>query len=340
VVGDTVYFTTESGDVIARRRTTGDAIWSTRIAGEQIGGGNVIARKGVVVVSTSYETVGLRSSTGAILWRYSAPLDTTGANQPYYAGVVLGNRLDADDANVYIPAWGASVGAVNLQTGQVQWVWQPHPVPVFRSGAEGVRISGDTLFVTAWHYVNELGGQSEPWLVTLDRRTGRELSRVVLPAYASGVLIRGAPAVSGNLVIVAPTGGREWAIDRTSGQIVWSFTPQTQTASVSQPEVWGDTVYHYGGDMQVYALAAVDGRVLWHTPIQGMAIADLLATSQYLYVTNGPDLLILNRHTGQLVTQNSVPHSADGIFGSAAVADNNGRIFITTSSGAECLQEP
>lgn len=70
----------------------------------------------------------------------------------------------------------------------------------------GARVSGDTVFATVWHSLDQNGLRSEPWLVVLDRRSGRELWRTVLPSVLAGVLIEGAPTLYRNLAIVAIRG--------------------------------------------------------------------------------------------------------------------------------------
>src|SRR5689334_3920907 len=155
-LGNVVFFGTGDGKVVARNRSDGSAAW-TAIAGAPVLGARLVARSGVVVASLIQSTVGVNAVDGGVLWTYAAPLDTIGSNT--LPGQVQGNRLDADDQSVFIPAWGASVSAVDLKTGTVRWVWQPGPAPtdtstsgLFRSGASGVRVSGDTVYATAWHF--------------------------------------------------------------------------------------------------------------------------------------------------------------------------------------------
>ena len=78
VLGDAVFFGTGDGNIIARKKATGEPIWTSKIANEMISGANMVTRDGFIVVPVVHETVALDAATGHELWRYSAPADTTG----------------------------------------------------------------------------------------------------------------------------------------------------------------------------------------------------------------------------------------------------------------------
>jgi outer membrane protein assembly factor BamB len=176
IVGDLVIFGTGDGRIVGRARSSGVAVWSTNVA-QPVLGARIVVANGVVVASLIQTTVALNAATGAILWYHAAPRDTIGGNT--LPGQVLGNRTDADDKTAFIPAWGASVSAIDLATGTVRWVWQPGLAPTdtaasgpFRSGASGARVGGDTVYVTVWHSLIASGVRSEIWLVALDKQSG------------------------------------------------------------------------------------------------------------------------------------------------------------------------
>jgi len=290
VVGDLVVFGTGDGHVVARDRATGVARWSTKIANERIQGANLVARGGVIVAPVLHHTAAVDVTTGRELWRYEAPPDTVGDAQAR-PGQVLFARIDADESTVYIPAWGASVTAIDLNTGAVRWVWRPGRSArdtatsgVFRSGAEGVRVSGDTVFATAWHNLVRNGVQSEAWLLALNKQTGRELWRVTLPRETGGVAIQGQPALWSNLVIASLNSGYHFAVDRTSRQVVWETAPDAPdpgeigSGNLIGASVYGDVVYHDGSNSYVYARRANDGALLWKSRYDGQFFNDLLVT--------------------------------------------------------------
>lgn len=354
VLRDLVYFGTGDGKVIARDRATGAARWTAQAAvlSDEIGGSNLIVAAGVVVAPVAYHTVGLDAESGRELWRYRAPLDTVGERQPA-PGYVFHTTIDADSQTVYIPAWGASVSAVDLATGQARWVWQPGRAAtdtatsgVFRSGSDGVRVSGDTVFATAWHYLVRNGHRSEAWVVALERETGRELWRVTLPVTEMGVGMQAQPALWGNLVLVNTSGGDLFAVNRTSRAVAWRAAPEAPgpddflLAVVTSPAVAGDVVYHDGANRHLYARRASDGAMLWKSRGEQF-LDDFTITPTRIYSGDGGNLFIFDRASGRLVRKLSEPRDPPdrSLFSSsAAVAD--GQVFVTVSGGAWSFVEP
>lgn len=348
VLGNTVYFGTGEGQIIARAVDTGLPTWSSVVGNSQINGANLLARRDILIAPVGGFTVGLDAATGQEVWRYEAPLDTVG-RPPGNArpGQVALSRIDADETTVYIPAWGASVSAVDLRSGATRWIWQPGPMEgdtgtsgVFRSGSMGVRVSGDTVFATVWHYVTPLGGTSESWVVALDRPTGSELWRVRLPHQGAGVVISAPPAIYNNLVIVRTLHARVYALDRTTRKIVWEFrAPSANLSTVSAPEVHSGTVYIDGGDQTLYALRAADGSVVWSSPFPAQISADMLVTDRRITFTNGSELFVVDRETGVRVATAKQPRTHDPLFSSPAQFAR-GLVFVTVADGAWCFEEP
>lgn len=349
VLGSLVYFGTGDGQIIARDVTSGRVNWTTAVANGSVQGANLVGRGDVVVAPVLSYTVGLDASTGRELWRYEAPDDTTGlaSGTAPGPGSVAQSRIDGDASTVFIPAWGASLSAVNLHSGTVQWVWKPGAIAgdtaasgVFRSGSMGARVSGDTVFVTLWHYLNRAGVTSEAWVVAIDKVTGTEFWRVKLPYQGAGVLIQTAPVVYRNLVIVHTLSGRTYAIDRLSQTISWEFTPPgTLRSTTAGPEVFGDAVYVDGGDGRIYALRAADGARLWSYDFQAQTTRDMLATNRRLIFTQGNLLHVLDRLTGLRVAVTSQPRTNDPLFASAP-AFSDGLVFVAVADAAWCFEEP
>jgi outer membrane protein assembly factor BamB len=345
VVGDLVIFGTGNGQLLARDRKTGNVRWASRIADEQIAGSNIVVRNGVAVVAVAYHTAAVDAQSGAVLWSYAAPPDLLYPYNPAGTpGYVNHARLDADESAVYIPAWGASVSAVDIRTGQARWVWQTDPAATQRSGSMGVHVSGDTVFATVWHFLESNGNTTESWLVALDRATGRELWRVVLPHICGGTCIQFRPALWGNLVIVNTGDSHVFAVDRTTQQVVWHAVPDYPepgdgSGSSASVEVYGDVVYSDGSNGYIYARRASDGTVLWRSRYDGALFDDMLVTERRIYGGSGGYLTILDRESGRRLRKLSQPHITDGLFASpAAYAD--GQVFITVYGAAWSFDEP
>lgn len=152
------------------------------------------------------------------------------------------------------------------------------------------------------------------------------------------MIVQGAPGFSRNLVIFATVGGRVAAVDCSTNQVAWSFAaPNAQYATVSQAEVLDDVVYADGGDERLYALDARTGGIVWSTRTLG-ATRDLLVTSKRVYHTNGGQIRILDRKTGQIVAIVALPSVDETVESPAAFAE--GRVFVTVTGAAWSFDEP
>lgn len=345
VSGDLVYFGTGAGELIARDKSTGEARWTTNIASVAVDGANLLVVDGVVVAPVQTFTAGVDAATGQLLWTYGAPKDTIDADRPTF-GMVVVSRIDSAGPMVYIPAWGASVSAVHARTGVPEWTWQVSGELPYRSGSNGVRASGDTVFASVWHSLNQNGTIAEGWVVALDRLTGRELWRVILPVQESGTMVKAQPALWGNLVIINTSAGYLYAIDRTTQAIAWQIEPQPldpgeiRNAVISSPEVYPgeDIVYHDGGNLYLYARRASDGALVWRAPCC-QANDDLLVTGKRIFTNSGTLMRVYERATGRQVSVVRPPRDDNRIFTSTP-AYSDGQLFVNVNGGAFSFDEP
>ncbi|MFL5502208.1 MAG: PQQ-binding-like beta-propeller repeat protein [Gemmatimonadaceae bacterium] len=213
----------------------------------------------------------------------------------------------------------------------------------FRSGAEGVRLAEDTVFVTVWHFLNESGTRSEGWLLALDKGTGNELWRVVLPKESSGLMVN-SPAVWRNLVIVTVANGQTYAIDRNSHQIAWQIPQHLPsgtlgTALITGAEVYGDFVYASGSDMLVRAYHAQDGMEIWAT-FAGQNSGGILITEKFVYAQDGASIYMIDRATGGWYAALGHPRRTYDYAYTTAPAFANGNVFATFSDGEWSFKEP
>ncbi len=350
ISSDKVFFAAGGGAVIARDVATGSALWTSSAIGpsqysgsSEIMGGNFVLKGGVLITAVQFHTSGIDPETGREIWRYHAPLDTIYDRAAARPGFVVGVTIDADENTVFIPAWGASVSAVNIQTGVARWIWRVDPTIQFRSGAEGVQVSGDTVFATIWHFLNPSGTRSEGWLVALDKQTGRELWRAVLPKESSGVMVN-PPAVWRNLVIVTIDDGETYAIDRNTHQIVWQVPQHIPavglgTALITGAQVYGDMVYASGSDRMMRAYNAADGHEIWESDA-GQNDRPILVTDKFVYAQNGASLYILDRLTGAQYASLGHPRKSSNYAYTSGAAFDSGRIFITFTGAAWSFAEP
>lgn len=350
-VGDGVaYLATGDGHVVARDAASGAEVWRLQIASGAPDGENMELASGILVVPVARHVSGIDVATRREVWQYRPPLDTTNAGPNPAPGFLGRTRIATDGASVFIPAWGASVSALDVATGAVRWTWQPGPTAsdtaasgMFRSGAQGVAVAGDTVYVWAWHYLDAAGVRSEPWLVALDRGSGRELWRYVIPSFSGGVLIWSGPVVHDRFVIAKSASGDMWAIDRFTRQLAWKFAPAIKHAAVTGPVLRDGVVYLDSGDDYISAVRASDGQVLWRRMTSNAGAAEnLLATAYRVYVPGGGNgLAVIDRRTGRLVAEADQPDRTWDSHVATPVAEiAPGRLIVGVKDAAWAFKEP
>ena len=344
VSGDTVVFTTGAPGLVARRLGDGTPYWSIPLQSSAVsrgvGGRNLLIRHGVVIVPILLNTVGIELSTGRQLWSFEAPLDTVNDPDPR-PGSVEAVRIAADSETVYIPAWGGTVTALDALTGTVRWQWRVDAAMPYRSGILGAVVAGDTVYATAWHFLDRQGLTSERWLLALDRLTGREIWRFTVPRPSGGVYLAGAPVVVGNLVIFNAGAGHTWAVDRGGATLVWHFDASAQHAVLSGPVLGGDTVFVDGGEDHIHALLASTGHELWKSGYVAQIDEDLLLTARCVYASAGAEMNAIDRSSGMVLKTFREPHHSlsTALFASPAAAAAGG-VFVTVNGGAWAFDEP
>jgi outer membrane protein assembly factor BamB len=176
-------------------------------------------------------------------------------------------------------------------------------------------------------------------------------------AFTTGGPIAASPTVVGGIVYVGSWDGYEYALNATTGALVWkTFLGQTtapcypQLAGVSSAaDVENGVVYVGGGDSYWYALDAATGNVLWKVFVGDNTKgwynwASPLIYNGYAYIGTSSvgdcplipgQLLQVSLSTQQVVnTFNAVPAGqvGGGIWTSPSVDPSTNTIFVTTGT--------
>ncbi|MDP9347729.1 MAG: PQQ-binding-like beta-propeller repeat protein [Gemmatimonadota bacterium] len=341
IAGDLVFVGTGDGHVVARDRDSGAQRWAARVGTARIEGANLVARSGVVVAPVLFHTAGLDAATGAELWRYRAPADTVDGGQPN-PGSVGSAHVDADDSTAYVPAWGGTIAAVALRSGELRWRWQPEPGIPHRFGAQGVRVSEGTVYATVWHFLNARGTACEGWVVALDARTGRERWRTVLPTPSSAVCIPGRPALASGRVFAMLITGELFALDQSTGKVAWSVPRERGVFNsvIAGPASVDGVVYADAGTHHLRAFDANTGRMLWRAPYAGQFKHDLLVTDRRIYGPDGSELYVFDRRTGVVrkVLEQPRQKPSFSLF-SATPASADGQVIVPVNGGVWAFPE-
>lgn len=345
VLGSTVFFATGDGDLVARDAARGIGGWSTRLDVVPIDGANLLVGPGVVAAATQRQTVAVDAATGQVRWRFAAPRDD-GIGAAGLPGYMTRAHLDGDSTTVYVPAWGASVSAVDWRTSAARWTWQPGRTSTdtaaadrFRSGAAGVRVGDETVYASAWHFTVANGVTAEAWLVALDRRTGVERWRATFPNPRGGTVL-GPPALTADAVLLRLNDGRVVAVDRGDGRLRWSWRAAAPVLTpISQVVAAGDAVFVDGGDSRIYALDAATGRERWRAPFATQTSAALTVSARRVYAPVFGLLHVFDRATGRRLAEARDPNRDDPLFASP-VTEWQGAAYVVTNDAAWSFVAP
>src|SRR6266568_872470 len=187
--------------------------------------------------------------------------------------------------------------------------------------------------------------------------TGNAAQLALKWAFNTGGPIAASPTVVGGIVYAGSWDGYEYALNATTGALVWkTFLGQTtapcypQLAGVSSAaDVENGVVYVGGGDSYWYALDAASGAILWSVFVGDNTKgwynwASPLIYNGYAYIGTSSvgdcplipgQLLQVNLSTHQIVnTFNFVPQGqvGGGVWTSPSIDTSTNTIFVTTGT--------
>ena len=130
------------------------------------------------------------------------------------------------------------------------------------------------------------------------------------------------PAVANEVVYVGSYDNKVYALNATSGALVWNYT--TGGSVASSPAVADGVVYVGSGDDRVYALDAFDGSVRWNYTTGGdVASSPAVANGMVFVGSYDGKAYALNASDGALVWSYA---TAEKVVSSPAVA--NGLVYV------------
>lgn len=139
----------------------------------------------------------------------------------------------------------------------------------------------------------------------------------VLWSYPIG-FTQSSPAIVNNVVYIVNTSGIVYAINRSTGALLWQYPTSFFTSS--SPAVANGVIYLGSNDTNVYALKATTGAFLWQYPTAGPVQSSPAVLNGVLYVTSNTSVYALTASTGTLLWQYTT--SGDILQLSPAVANN------------------
>lgn len=245
----------------------------------------------------------LDARTGAERWRtVTAPTGGEGATGPGCGDVWSSPSVDSEHGLVFsatgncvqLARWGRfseAMLALDLHTGAVRWVYQPH-----RANLDDLDFAGaPNVFDVGGRALVGLGNKDGTYYA-LDRVTGFPAWRVratgpgeTAPGtnFSTGGFI-GPTAYAGGIVVGGTAVGPPpylHAIDATRGTLAWQS--QEPGATYAATAVANGVVILGGTDFTLRAIDLRSGRTLWSSPMQGAVSGGAVVTTDDVFAVAG-----------------------------------------------------
>lgn len=326
VVAGGLVYTIDAQSRVTATATNGATAWATDVTGladrpaDASGGGLAVGGGRVFVTSGFGELVALDARTGTIAWRKQ--LGTSAGGAPTVAG---GKVFAASRDGT---GWGIDAG-----TGKVAWT-----VPgLGRAGIVGASAPASDGKIVIFPFTTGL-------MVAAETQTGKILWKTSLAgkrvgeSYTSINDITGDPVIAGNAVYAGTAAGRIAAIDKTTGQMLWSVGQ----GAASPPAVAGGALFIVNDQGRLMRLDAGSGGTVWSVELpwfkpyrkerkRGPVFASFgptIAGGRLVVATGDGMIRSYDPASGGLVAQAELPGGA-----AAAPAVSGGVLYAVTKTG-------
>lgn len=264
VIQDIILVGTRDGHLRAYQLQDGRFLWQTPLNGEVLA--TPKAYQGMIYVKTQEGTItALSLAEGKIHWRYSLhmpPIVLRHSSSPVIT-----------PSHVLVGFPNGRLVALHRQNGMVDWE-RDIAVPKGRSDIQRMSdISADPVVINNTAYVVSYQGR----LAALSEQDGQSIWEQDMSSY-SGL------DVAGHTLFVADAKGDVWALDRTSGKVMWKQS-SLQGRRLSKPVAFGDTIVVGDEDGFVHWLSQADGSYLNRLSIDNKGVeAPPIVMDNQLYV--------------------------------------------------------
>jgi outer membrane protein assembly factor BamB len=232
-----IFVTTRDGTLLALDRETGAPVWKVAgLAGLVAGGPTAL-----VLRQADGTVLRLHPESGSVLWRVNSAV--SGGLAPVVDGdriLVAGNGLAALDAQTGGVLWSVAGGTAASSLPEVfgarLLVGEQDGTLRCRDRATGVSLwtfrTASTLLAPP-----RVGGERRVFLGTTDRRVVALSLDKGRPAWRwkVGADVQSAPALQGNLVLVAAFDAVLYALNRSNGNLAWRAPLPSRPLSSPMP---------------------------------------------------------------------------------------------------------
>ena len=275
VVGDILYYSNLSGDVMAVHRLEGYPLWKKRLpAGVE--GALTYARSKIFVGDTAGNLFALSARDGSEIWKFKIQSEWLSAP------TVLRDK-------VFVSSSNDEIFALSEQTGKELWHYS-------HRGDEKMTVRGTGSPAV---YGNEVfQGFSDGYLVGLSAVDGKILWEKKLRSRERFYDVDMAPYVDDQSVIAATFDGKLYSLNRMNGESQWVAS----VGSYGGFLVENDVVFFSGLNGYFHALDRKTGSVKWKTPfMEGIGLTPTRVGELIVIPTSSDPLYLIQPKDGEVV---------------------------------------
>jgi outer membrane protein assembly factor BamB len=200
------------------------------------------------------------------------------------------------------------------------------------------------VYANVWHFLNDNGTQSEAWVVAIDRFTGAEKWRTVLPAPGYVVTISGKPAVGSGRVFAQMLTGELFKLDAATGAVLWKLDPDVPTdgslqlSILTSPVIVGDLVISENSAGTLRGHRIDNNAPVWRLKYGSQFKGAMVVSERFIYGVDGRSLHVFDPAGRYLDAVVAPGREIEKLF-PAAPAVVAGRVYITFNGGVWAFNE-
>ncbi|MBX3457901.1 MAG: PQQ-binding-like beta-propeller repeat protein [Candidatus Paracaedibacteraceae bacterium] len=282
---------------------------------------NLVVDNGVIFgMDTHGQVTALSLNDGQKLW-------STNTSPAGSESETLGGGIAINGSKIIVTTSFGDILALDAKTGKE--LWKQSPQTPFRIAPT---VTGSTAI--AVNVANEA--------LAVDTSNGNiKWTHIGLPE-ATGLLGGGVPAISGNKIVIPYSTGELYALDLSTGQLLWvealnpatAFDPLSSISHIrARPVILNGKVYaiSHGGRMAAFDLNT--GSKLWQKDIGGVRTPAVYGGYMFM-VTNENDLVCLDSTTSKIIWAKALTSPAGEektVWAGPILA--NGKLILTNTKG-------
>ncbi len=311
VVDGIVYVGSQDKNIYAIGAWSGSLIWKYAADGPIISSPAVADGK-VFVGSEDGYIYSLDAYTGSLIWK-----TFVNSSLPFTFGdLVLKSSPAVVGGKVYIGSLDGNLYALDANTGAVVWKTQTEG-PIESSPA----VANGSVFFTSQEPTSGA-------LYNLNADTGAVVWKQSLPyqiSFVGGTELLGSPSVAAGMVFASSNWGSYFAIDETTGHIVWNFIDKEAIEFIVSSPIYANGNLFIIDKFNIACLNASNGNMLWSTFTgDELYTSPSYADGKIYLATSQRDVFILDTATnGTKIATAVLPSSS---WSSLSIA--NGRLYI------------